>query len=178
MMRLGAAIHSRQVAQPSRQHEMTQSLLAFVFALTTLCVPAATRAAVPSPLAPVEAIQLAAEAAPDRGVDGTFLVTVKATGEDKKRGEIYLNSELDYRDQRNLTIRIEPSAVRGLQAKFGKDLKAYFLGKTVLVTGAARRVTVYFGKPRVSAVSGHIRNKYYFQTHVPVVNSEQILLAP
>jgi len=157
---------------------MFPSLLASVLALTGLFVPAATCAAALPPIAPVDAIQLAAGAAPDHGIDGKFLVTVKATGEDKKRGEIYLNSELDYRDQRNLTVRIEQPAVRGLEAKFGKDLKNYFLGKTLLVTGTARRVTVYFGKPRVSAVSGTIRNKYYFQTHVQVVNSEQILLAP
>jgi len=155
---------------------MKSILIASTLALLALCAPL-THAASDPPITPVEAIQLAAKAAPDHGVQGTFLFTVKASGENKRHTEIYLNSELDYRDQRNLTVKIEQPAIRELEAKFGKDLKTYFVGKQILVTGTARRVTIIFGKPRVSAVNGSIRNKYYFQTHLPVVSAEQIVLA-
>jgi len=157
---------------------MKPSLIAPVIALLASCVLAAAQAAAIPSIAPAEAVQLAAAAAPDHGVDGTFLITVKATGEDKKRKRLFLNSELDYRDQRNLTVVIEQSAISGLEATYGKELENYFIGKQVLVSGTAKRVTIYFGKPRISAVNGNIRNKYYYQTHVSVVSAEQIALAP
>lgn len=154
----------------------------FTFAIfLALIAPSVPPAAQPPgirPIAPIEAVQLAAAEAPDHGVEGTFLMTVKASGDDKKRNEIYLNSELDYRDQRNLTVRIERSAIAGLEAKYGNNLKTYFIGKQILITGIARRVTIYFGKPQLFAASGKLRNKYYFQTHVPVVSADQLALAP
>jgi hypothetical protein len=157
---------------------MNVQSIASILALLALGAPIRAQSAGGPPIAPAEAVQLAAAAAPDQGVQGSFLVTVKASGEDKRRKRIYLNSELDYRDQRNLTVEIEQSAISGLEAKYGKDLKTYFIGKQILVAGTARRVTIYFGKPRVSAVSGNLRNKYYFQTHLPVVSADQIVLAP
>jgi hypothetical protein len=156
---------------------MRPSSIAPVLALLALCAPAAAQSVASPPIAPAEAVQLAAAAAPDQGIQGTFLVTIKASGDDKKRKKIFLNSELDYRDQRNLTVEIDQSAISELEAKYGRDLKTYFIGKQILVTGTARRVTIYFGKPRVSAV-GNLRTKYYFQTHVPVVSAEQIVLVP
>jgi hypothetical protein len=156
-------------------------LLSFLPALLlsfALCAPAMAQVVSIPPLSPVEAIQLAAAAAPDHEIQGTFLITVKATGDEKKpKKKIFLNSELDYRDQRNLTVAIEQSAISGLEARYGKDFKAYFVGKQILVSGAARRVTIIFGKPRVSP-NGNLRNKYYFQTHVSVVDADQISLAP
>lgn len=157
---------------------MKSSSIASVLLLLALCYTDEARSVAVPPISPSEAIQSAAAAAPDHGVEGTFLLSVKASGADKKRREMYLNSELDYRDQRNLTIEIEQSAVPGLEAKYGKDLQSFFIGKQVLVTGVARRVTISFGQPRVSAVNGRLRNKYYYQTHVRVVNAEQIVLAP
>jgi hypothetical protein len=157
---------------------MRPASIALLLTLFAVWGPATGQVAALPPITPAEAIPLAAAAAPDRGIRGTFLITVKASGEDKKRKEIYLNSELDYRDQRNLTVRIEPSAIPGLEARFGKDLKKVFIGKQILVTGTATRVTIIFGKPRVSAVNGGLRNKYYFQTHVSVASAEQIVLAP
>ena len=149
--------------------------LAPFLAVFTLCATAMAQVAAVPPIAPAEAVQLAAAAAPDHGIKGTFLIAVKATGVDKRRNEILLNSELDYRDQRNLTVDIAQTAIAELEAKFGKNLRTYFVGKQILVTGTARRVTIYFGKPQFSAV-GKLRSKYYFQTHVAVVSADQIAL--
>ena len=55
----------------------------------------------PAWIDPSSAVQLAA-AAPRDGVTGVFAMTVRAVGRDE-RG-VYLNSERDYRDQRNLTV--------------------------------------------------------------------------
>ena len=51
-------------------------------------------------ITPAEAIRRAAEAAP-RGVEGRFTFTVKATGR-AEGNRLFLNSEADYRDQRNI----------------------------------------------------------------------------
>ena len=156
---------------------MKPSAIAIFLALIALSAETAAQAPVVTPIVPIEAVQLAAAAAPDNGVQGTFLISVKASGDDKKRN-LFLNSELDYRDQRNLTVAIERSAVAELEAKYGGNLKTYFIGKQILVTGIARRVTIYFGKPRVSAVNFKLRNKYYYQTHVSVMSADQIVLVP
>jgi hypothetical protein len=146
------------------------------FALVLAALPITATSATTPPILPADAIQLAAAAAPDRGVDGTFLLTVKATGEDKKQHRIFLNSELDYRDQRNLTVVIEPSALPDLEARYGKNPKGFLMGKQLLVTGTAKRVTIYFGRPKFSAVNGKLLNKYYFQAHLAVARGDQIVL--
>jgi len=51
-------------------------------------------------ITPAETIRRAAEAAP-RGVESRFTFTVKATGR-AERNRLFLNSEADYRDQRNI----------------------------------------------------------------------------
>ncbi len=157
---------------------MKPSLIAPILVLLAASASTFAQTAVLPPISPAEAVQMAAAVAPDHGIQGTFLVTVKASGEDKRRNQIFLNSELDYRDQRNLTVVLEPSAIPELEAKFGKDLKRYFIGKQILVTGTATRVTIIFGKPRVSSVNGSLRNKYYFQTHLSVLKEAQIVPAP
>ncbi|MGN0861908.1 MAG: hypothetical protein ACI4N1_01125, partial [Stenotrophomonas koreensis] len=57
-------------------------------------------------LDPSMAVMLAAAAGPGRGVDGVFALTVRASGSD--RGQLYLNSERDYRNPRNLSIALTP----------------------------------------------------------------------
>lgn len=119
-------------------------------------------------LHPMEAILKAADVAP-APVSGVFDLTVRAAGFD--RGTLYLNSEADYRDQRNLTISIRPTALAALQKRFGSELVARFKGHRILVLGQARRVRIDFiedGKP-----SG----KYYYQTHVLVVGPDQVQFA-
>jgi hypothetical protein len=168
----------QQPSSPQVMTTMKLSPITLLLVLTALCASTSAYSGEVLPLSPVEAVQLAASVAPDQGVQGKFLLTVKASGDDKRRGKVYLNSELDYRDQRNLTIEIERSAFPELEAKYGKNLKTYFIGKQVLVSGIAKRVTIFFGKPRISAVNGKPRSNYYFQTHVQVLSADQILLVP
>jgi len=114
---------------------------------------------------PMQAVQLAAAAAP-RAVPGVFALQVQATGTRDNR--TYLNSERDYRDQRHLTTAITPEAARQLQDRLGANPVVALKGKRILVRGAAVRTTIFFmagGKPT---------DTYYFQTHVNVTESSQI----
>ena len=135
----------------------------FVFALSA-CTNVGPHS---SQLTPEQAIFRAADAAP-APVPGTFVMTVKAVG--SQNGIAYLNSELDYRDQRNLSIAICPDAIAPLAAKFGGDLDKVLIGKTVAVSGAAMRFKIVF------TINGAPTEKYYYQTHVDVCSAGQISL--
>lgn len=111
---------------------------------------------------PAQAVQLAAPAAP-RGVPGVFAILVQGTG--TQHNHEYLNSEPDYRDQRNLTIEITPAAARQLQARFGAPPIVALKGKRILVTGVAYRTTIFF------FANGKRTDKYYYQTHVRVTDA-------
>lgn len=118
-------------------------------------------------LQPAQAIQLAADAAP-RGVPGLFSMQVQATGE--QGGEIYLNSELDYRDQRNLTVALTPAAAHQLALRLGEPVTVALDRKRILVRGSATRVRIDF------TAGGQPTGKYYYQTHVRVTDAAQIQL--
>ncbi|MBK9495508.1 MAG: hypothetical protein IT475_05195 [Aquimonas sp.] len=119
-------------------------------------------------LTPHQAIFMAASAAP-AGVEGVFAMRVQATG---AQGQLtYLNSEQDYRDQRNLTVAIAPEAVRQLTERFGEHPRISLRDKDIRVRGSAVRTTIRFyanGKPTA---------KYYYQTHVNVTDAGQIEVA-
>ena len=119
-------------------------------------------------IAPFEAIQAAAAAAPGR-VPGVFEMRVVASG--RQSGNIYLNSEKDYRDQRNLTIAIHPSAFAALHSRFGGDPDDALAGRVIRVKGAARRAQILFLE------NGRPTGKYYYQTHVDVIRGDQIEIA-
>ncbi|HEY0626147.1 MAG TPA: hypothetical protein VGD10_05380 [Allosphingosinicella sp.] len=108
----------------------------------------------------------AADAAP-RAVPGIFAMKVSATGRNKKR--VYLNSEQDYRDQRNITINIAPAAAERLARRYGAPADRFFMGKNIRVHGAARR-------ERIDFVGANLRptGLYYYQTHVHVTDPDQI----
>jgi hypothetical protein len=130
-------------------------------------VPAATR--ISGLVSPVEAIHAAATVAP-AGVEGTFVFQVLASGRDS--GHLFLNSEYDYRDQRNLSVDILPSVISDLRKKYGAALDAFFKQKKIAVDGIARRVTIWL------AADGVRTNKYYYQTHVVVTRADQIRVLP
>ena len=120
---------------------------------------------------PSQAVQLAA-ASPRAGVTGVFAMTVKATGKTSRVPTspvmLHLNSELDYRDQRNLSIAVAPAAAEELAARLGSPPETALKGKQILVTGTARRTRIVFiseGKPT---------DNYYYQTHVAVTTASQI----
>jgi len=132
--------------------------LAVLAALLLLAVPsAAARQQLPT-LSPAEAISRAAAASP-KPVRALFQFKVQNAA--KSRGGYYLDSEKDFRSAANLGVAIKSSAMPGLTKKYGSDLKAAFLGKTVKVIGQVRRAAV--GKDNAIA------------TQVEVTHAGQIL---
>lgn len=122
-------------------------------------------------LSPMAAVMLAAEAEPPvESVPGVFALTVENTGRGK--GQIYLNSHTDYRDQRNLTIRLSSAAADAFRLAHGSDPDVVLRGKPIEVRGYAKRVEIaltYLGEPT---------GKHYYQTHVAVDDPEQISFSP
>lgn len=116
---------------------------------------------------PVEAVRMANED-PEYGVRGEFVLTVKAL--DSYPGRSFLNSELDYRDQRNLTIRMPTSMLPRLEERLGVKF-GELKGRQLVITGVAKRARINFvsdNKPT---------GKYYYQTHVSVDSPTQIRFA-
>ena len=120
----------------------------------------------PAEMGPREAIFAAADAAPI-AISGVFVMRVRAGGRD--RGRAFLNSELDYRDQRNLTVRIEPEALAQFEADLGMAPEHFFLGKLIRVRGPARRERIDFVER-----GGRRTDLYYYQTQVRVSRPDQI----
>ncbi len=107
-----------------------------------------------------------AAAADTAGVIGVFDIhTVIA---DELRERVFLGTQPDYRNQRNLAIAIEPSAMRDLMTRYGAPLTTVLKGKHLLVGGRARPVQIAFTE------NGRPTGKYYFQTHVVVTHANQI----
>ena len=94
---------------------------------------------------------------------------VRAVG--RRDGNIYLNSEQDYRDQRNLTVTIRPSAINALAERFGEQADRFLIGRRIVVDGEARRVRIDF------TYNGQPTGKYYYQTHVDVREASQLSIA-
>ncbi len=97
---------------------------------------------------------------------GRFALHVQSAG--RQDGNIYLNSELDYRDQRNLTVAIMPAAIEALTRRYGQPPDQFFAGKNIVVDGAARRMKIVFMADDAPS------DKYYYQTHVAVEQADQI----
>jgi len=116
-------------------------------------------------LVPEKAVIAAARAAPE-GVPGIFKMTVRAVG--RENGRVFLNSELDYRDQRNLTIAMSDDVEKALEAKIGAVSEQAFVGRRIFVRGVAQRVRIDF------TVGGRPTGKYYYQTHVMVTAPAQV----
>ena len=68
------------------------------------------------------------------------------------RGGYYLDSEKDFHSATNLGVVIRPTAVPELTKKYGADLKAALLGKTVKVIGQVRRRVVAGGTATATQV--------------------------
>jgi len=100
------------------------------------------------------------------GVRGTFQIPIKASG--SKRGVVYLNSDLDYRDPKNITVALHPSTIESFSKSYGSSPESYFIDKTIEVTGKVERIKIYF------YTNGKRTKKYYFQTHIRVNSLNQI----
>ncbi|SEN35777.1 hypothetical protein SAMN05192583_2593 [Sphingomonas gellani] len=116
-------------------------------------------------MVPEQAVMRAAQAAP-HGVPGSFRFRVQATG--RQDGRLFLNSEADYRDQRNLSVAVLPAAQVGLESRFGTPLDTVLKGRDIRVDGEAMRVRIDF------TADGAPTGKYYYQTHVVVRHADQI----
>lgn len=118
---------------------------------------------------PGMAVQMAAAAGPDRGVEGVFALRVRSLA--SQHGRFYLNSEADYRDLRSLTIAIEPGVVPVLAARLeNRSLQQALKDQRILVRGEARLQRIHF------RIANEPTGKYYWQVQVPVTDASQILL--
>jgi hypothetical protein len=100
------------------------------------------------------------------GVKGSFQFQIKAAGQ--QRNNIYLNTELDYRDRRNITISLHPKTVIDFTKKYGSSPKVFLINKNIEVMGKAKRMKIWFFS------NGKKTEKYYFQTHIRVTSINQI----
>jgi hypothetical protein len=103
-------------------------------------------------------------------VEGNFIFDVKAAK--TIWPYTYLNTEQDYRDRRNITIRVFAGVERAIRLTHGKSVEEYFANGRIAVNGEAKRVKIVFysqGKPTES---------YYYQIHIDVTSAEQISLLP
>jgi len=143
---------------------MTLKLLTM---LGLVSIFAASAAAGPfSTIKPEKAVMRAAATAP-KGVNGVFEMTVRATGH--AQGKFFLNSQSDYRDPRNLSVAMTEQTAVELRQRVGAASDSFFVGRKIFVNGTAKQVKVYF-----TDSDGHVSDKYYYQTHVPVAAAVQI----
>ena len=133
--------------------------LTFLSACLLLAAPAAAARQQLDTLSPAQAISRAAAASP-KPVRALFQFRVASAA--KSRDGFYLDSEKDFRSAANLGVAIRASAMPGLTKKYGADLKAALVGKSVKLIGEVRRVSV--GKNRSATA-----------TQVEVTHAGQIL---
>lgn len=98
---------------------------------------------------------------------GLFTMQVKASGRD--RDKLYLNSQSDYRDARNLSIVFTPEVEAAFKREHGSAPDEFLAGKEIVVLGGAGQVKVHFTDGR-----GVPSGKYYYQTHLMVAKPEHI----
>jgi len=109
-------------------------------------------------------IELAEEKAPE-GVEGSFTMYIQSTG---RHGDVFLNSQLDYRDRRNLTVTIDEETGKKLSQIYGYPPEVYFLNKKVKVDGSAYRAKIWL------YINEKQTHEYYYQTRIYVTSPDQI----
>ena len=114
-----------------------------------LAAPAAARQQQLDTLNPAQAISRAAAASP-KSVRAVFEFKVQSAA--KSHGGYYLDSEKDFHSATNLGVVIRPSAMPELTKKYGDDLKAALVGKTVKIIGQVRRRVVAGGRATATQV--------------------------
>lgn len=113
----------------------------------------------------MEIIRSAAESAPN-GVEGDYILKIKGAGNQGKF--VYLNSELDYRDPRAVTVALHPTVVPAFIEQYGANPQDYFVNKSISVSGKAQRIRINF------SIQNKPSSKYYYQTHIRVTDISQI----
>ena len=99
-------------------------------------------------------------------VVGLFVVPVRSTG--KSGADVFLGSEDDYRDPKNLAVRVTPGAQREIEDLYGGDPLTMYEGMTLEVEGWIERVRIDFRQ------NGVPTGKFYYQTHLVVDRADQI----
>jgi DNA/RNA endonuclease YhcR with UshA esterase domain len=72
---------------------------------------------------------------------------VKSTGKARGGAAVFLNSEENYRDDKNFTIFLDKDALEKLKKAKIDDPAAHYKGKTIRVTGT---VKLYRDKPEIA----------------------------
>jgi DNA/RNA endonuclease YhcR with UshA esterase domain len=102
---------------------------AFAFSLALAATAVLLAAEDPRPLTPAEAIKRVNEKV-------TVQMEVKAAKNRlEKRGEIYLDSEEDFRDKKNLGVVVTRAGAAGFKKAGIDDPAEHFKGRTIRVTG-------------------------------------------
>jgi hypothetical protein len=139
--------------------------LSAISAVALLAAIAASQTT-PLRLSPAQAVINAAEM--PEGIGGVFEMVVRATG---RQGEfLYLNSEVDYRDPRNLTIVVAPADEAALVSRLGGPVDTTILKKVIAVRGVARKTRIDF------LSDGRPTGKYYFQTHLRLSSARDLTI--
>lgn len=141
----------------------------YLFYLTVLVLSACTTTPeIPSNIVSTDVMRLIEQTAisAPKAVNGTFLFSIKASG--TERNIVYLNTELDYRDRRSITVALHPKTITAFTKKYGSSPKIYFIDKKIEVTGEAKQIKIWFYS------NGKKTKKYYFQTHIRVESVNQI----
>jgi len=129
--------------------------------LGACATPQPSRDALPAMVAIERAAALAPGAYP-----GLFVLTVRASG--RQDGHLYLNSETDYRDQRNVSLEIAPVAQGQLEMRLGAPVETALQGRRIEIEGEARRVRIDF------LTGGRPTGKYYYQTQIFIARGDQL----
>lgn len=108
-----------------------------LFAAVTTAAVAADK---DKPLSPVEARKQV-------GKEVTVKMEVKAAKDRlEKRGEIYLDAEEDFKDEKNFAVVVTKAGAASLKAAGVTDIADHFKGKTITATGTVKEVD---GVPRI-----------------------------
>ena len=114
----------------------------------------------------MEMRRVAAEQYPASVTDGSYTLKIVATGQ--QREAVFLNTEADYRDPRNITIALSPKLAKAFFSRHHQLPQHYFKGKTIEVTGELKQVEIIFIR------NGRPSGKYYYQTHVRPASLDDI----
>ena len=138
--------------------------LSLLFSLSG-CVSMPEDSTLESELTAQDAIELSEDAAP-KIAPGTFSLLIKAVG--TQRQYVYLNTELDYRNRRNVSVVLLPQFQEAFMNKYGASAEAMLLNERVTVSSFAKRMQIFFYE------DGKQTDKYYYQTHIPVKRLDQV----
>ncbi|WP_100658750.1 hypothetical protein [Alteromonas flava] len=139
------------------------------FVVFILAGSAVSCSSLPPPSTSLEGtgITALAEISPQE-IAGEYLLTIQTA--DKQGAFVYLNTKADLREPDNITVTIPPALVAVFEAQLGAPLEQFMLGKTIAVTGKAKRVLTS-AQQSSDVASGA---KYYYQTHIRIKQAEEL----